>query len=73
MSPGFSAMKRAIIMLVAGVAGMFLSAWIGRLGQANGKYYVEIFGAILAFISFMICIVSIVVFAKKLILYFIKN
>ena len=39
-------MRRSVLAFFVSAVGMFFAAWLGRIGQRNNQYWLEIVGAI---------------------------
>ena len=51
-------MRRGLVAFMLGVAGAFLAAWLGRVGQRTDQYWLEIVGAAIAVICAALFLMS---------------
>ena len=51
-------MRKGSIAFVVSVAGAFLAAWLGRVGQRTDQYWLEIVGAVIVVMCAAMFLVS---------------
>ena len=59
-------MRKGSIAFIVSVAGAFLAAWLGRVGQRTDQYWLEIVGAVIVVMCVATFLVSAFWFSKAL-------